>query len=68
VAGFKTFVAGEILTAADVNSFVMGQMVAIFADATARDAAITSPVHGQFVFRKDDKVLEFFDGSVWTEL
>jgi hypothetical protein len=66
--GFKTFVAGEILTASDVNSFVGGQMIAVFDDATARDAAITSPTHGQFAFRKDDAVLEYFDGSVWTEL
>ena len=66
--GFKTFVAGEILTASDVNAFVGGQMIAIFDDATARNAAITSPVHGQFAFRKDDEVLEYFDGSNWTEL
>ena len=64
----KTFVAGEILTAADVNTNLMNQIVAVFADATARDAAITSPVHGQFVFRKDDAVLEYFDGSAWEEL
>jgi hypothetical protein len=68
VAGFKTFVAGEILTAADVNSFLMGQQVAVFDDATARSAAITVPVHGQFTFRKDDDVLEFWDGSVWRGL
>jgi len=66
--GFKTFVAGEILTASDTNQFLGGQMVAVFDDATARDAAITAPVHGQFVFRKNDAVLEYFDGSVWTEL
>jgi hypothetical protein len=66
--GFKTFVAGEILTASDVNTFVGGQVVGVFDDATARDAAITSPVHGQFAFRKDVEVLEYFDGSVWTEL
>ena len=63
----KTFVAGEILTAADVNTNLMSQMIAVFNDATARDAAITSPVEGQFVFRKDDAVLEYFDGIVWEE-
>jgi hypothetical protein len=66
--GFKTFVAGEILTASDLGSFVASQAIAVFDDATARDAAITSPVHGQFAFRKDDAVLEYFDGSNWTEL
>jgi hypothetical protein len=64
---FKTFVSGEILTASDVNSQLMNQMISVFDDATARDAAITSPVEGQFVFRKDDAVLEYFDGSAWEE-
>jgi hypothetical protein len=68
VAGFKNFVAGEILTASDVNSFLSNQMVSTFADVATRDTAITSPVHGQFVFRLDDAVLEYWDGSDWTEL
>ena len=65
---FKTFVAGEILTASDTNAFLAGQMIAIFADDTARDAGIPSPTHGQFVFLTGDQVLQFFDGSDWTEL
>jgi ABC-type sugar transport system substrate-binding protein len=65
---FKTFVAGEILTAADVNSNLMNQMIATFADASARGSAIPSPVEGQFTFRTDDDVLEFWDGSQWREL
>ena len=36
--GFKTFSTGEVLTAADVNDYFMEQVVAIFADSTARDA------------------------------
>jgi hypothetical protein len=68
VAGFKNFVAGEILTASDVNSFVGNQVVAVFDNATDRDSAIVSPVHGQFVFRTDDEVLEFFDGEEFREL
>lgn len=63
--GFKTFTSGEILTAADVNSFLM-QGVLVFADATARDAAITSPVEGQFAFRKDEDAFEVYDGSAWV--
>jgi hypothetical protein len=65
---FKTFVAGEILTASDTNVQLMSQMVAVFDNAAARTSAIASPVHGQFTFRKDDAVLEFWDGSAWTEL
>lgn len=64
---FKTFVSGEILTATAVNTQVMGQQICVFADSTARDAAITSPSHGQFAFLKFDDLLTYFDGSVWKE-
>ena len=64
---FKTFVAGEILTASDVNAQVMAQQFMVFADATARNSAITSPIHGMFTFLKDDNILTYFDGSVWEE-
>jgi hypothetical protein len=64
---FKTFVSGEILTASDVNTQVMNQQIMVFDDATARDAALTSPVHGMFAYLKDDNVLTYFDGSVWEE-
>ena len=62
---FKTFVSGEILTATDVNSQVMNQQVMVFDDAAARDVALTSPVHGMFVYLKDENALAYFDGSVW---
>jgi hypothetical protein len=64
---FKTFVSGEILTATDVNTQVMQQQLCVFADAAARDVAISAPVHGQFAFLKDDDLLTFFDGSNWQE-
>ena len=40
-AGFKTFATGDVLTASDVNTYLMQQTVMCFADATARDAAIS---------------------------
>jgi len=64
--GFKVFSTGEVLTAADVNDYFMEQVVAIFADSTARDAQITSPIEGQFCFLKDTNILQFYNGSAWT--
>ncbi len=64
--GFKVFGVGEVLTAADVNDYFMEQVVAIFADSTARDAQITSPIEGQFCFLKDTNILQFYNGSAWT--
>jgi hypothetical protein len=65
--GFRTFVAGETLDEDKINDFLM-QGVLVFADATARDAAITAPVHGQVAFRKDSDVLEFYDSNDWVPL
>jgi len=65
--GFRTFAVGEVLTAANVNDFLMEQVVTVFADATARDAAITSPQEGQISFLKDTDVLTYYSGSSWGE-
>jgi hypothetical protein len=65
--GFKTFTTGEVLTAADTNGYLM-QGVLVFADATARDAAITSPQEGQFAYLKDTNVTTYYTGSAWANL
>ena len=63
--GFKTFTTGEVLTAADVNGYLM-QGVLVFASEAARDAAITSPQEGQFAFTKDNNSLWYYTGSAWA--
>ena len=65
--GFKTFTTGEVLTAADVNGYLM-QGVLVFASAAARDAAITSPQEGQFAYLKDTNVTTYYTGSAWANL
>jgi hypothetical protein len=66
-AGFKLFQDGDVLLASEVMGFMMRQQVCVFDDATARDAAIVSPSHGQFAYLKDDKILTFFDGVDWKD-
>jgi hypothetical protein len=63
--GFKTFTTGEVLTAADVNGYLM-QGVLVFASAAARDAAITSPQEGQFAYTKDNNSLWYYTGAAWV--
>mgnify|MGYP006995593471 CR=1 FL=1 len=63
--GFKTFTTGEVLTAADTNGYLM-QGVLVFADAAARDAAITAPAEGQFAYTKDTNGLWYYDSSAWV--
>lgn len=65
--GFKTFTTGEVLTAADVNGYLM-QGVNVFASATERDAEITSPQEGQFAYLKDTNVTTYYTGSAWANL
>ena len=64
--GFKVFAVGEVLTAADVNDYLMEQSISIFADSTARDAQITSPIEGMFCYLADTNVLQFYNGSAWA--
>jgi hypothetical protein len=63
--GFKTFAVGEVLSAANVNGYLM-QGVLVFTNAAARDAAITSPQEGQFAFTKDNDSLWYYSGSAWV--
>lgn len=65
--GFKTFATGDVLTAADTNGYLM-QGVWTFADAAARDAAVTSPQEGNFCYLKDTNATQYYTGSAWTAL
>jgi hypothetical protein len=63
--GFKTFNTGDVLSAADVNGYLM-QGVLVFASTAARNAAITAPAEGQFAFTKDTNSLFYYDGAAWV--
>ena len=65
--GFEDFVTGEVLTAADVDGYLM-QGVWVFASAAARDAAVTSPQEGNFAYLKDTNVTTYYTGSAWANL
>ena len=69
-AGAKLFVSGDVLTAAQVNTYLMDQSIMRFADATARDAAFGGsgePVlaEGMFAYTNDTNTLWFYTGSAW---
>jgi hypothetical protein len=63
--GFKTFTTGEVLTAGDVNGYLM-QGINVFASAAARDAAITTPQEGQACYLKDTNSVLTYSGSAWV--
>ena len=63
--GWKDFASGDVLTAADMDGYVMAQIIAVFADSSARDSAISSPQEGQHCFLKDTNSFMFYNGSAW---
>lgn len=68
-AGFITFTVGEVLTAVNVNTFLMQQTVMVFADAAARNTALGVNVsEGMVTYLADANMLQFYDGGAFREL
>lgn len=67
-AGFKTFAVGEVLTANNVNTYLMEQTVMVFASAAVRTSAITAPSEGMVTYLSDSNTLWYYNGSAWTEV
>lgn len=72
-AGSKLFVSGVVLTAAQVNTFLMDQSVMRFADAAARTAAfggVGEPVlaEGMVTYLMDTNKIEVYDGSAFVAI
>lgn len=63
---YKTFVNGFPLNASELNEYLMSQVIAVFVDATARDAAIETPTEGQFAYLTGSNVLTFYNGTAWA--
>ena len=65
--GKKTFVANEVLTAAEVNGYLMDQSVMVFADSTARTSAIGTPTAGMMSYLEDTSTLQVY-GTAWADV
>ena len=71
-AGAKLFASGDVLTAAQVNTYLMDQTIMRFATTTARDNAFggagePTVAQGMFAFIDADNKLYYYDGSAWQE-
>lgn len=69
-AGAKLFTSGSVLTAAQVNTFLMDQAVMVFATTTARDAAFggagePTVAEGMYAYTSDTNTLWYYTGSAW---
>jgi hypothetical protein len=66
-AGYKLFNTGDVLTAAQVNTYLMEQTVMVFADAAARTTALTGVVsEGMLSYLKSTKQVEVYNGTSWV--
>lgn len=64
---YKVFANGFPLQASELNENLMQQSIAVFTDASGRDAAITSPVNGQFAYLTGLSSLVKYNGSAWVD-
>lgn len=72
-AGSKLFVAGDVLTAAQVNTYLMDQTVMKFADASTRDAAFggageATLSEGMLCYLSDSNTILYYDSGSWVAL
>jgi hypothetical protein len=61
----KTFTAGTLATASDVNTYLMDQSVMVFATAAARNTAIPTPVEGMLTYQSSNDHLTVYTGADW---
>lgn len=68
-AGYKNFVDGDILTATQVDTYLMEQAVMVFDNSTARATALSGVVsEGMITYLKDTNAVEKYDGSSWSAI
>lgn len=68
-AGYKDFTAGAVLTANQVDTYLMQQTVMVFASAAARTTALTGVVSaGMVSYLTATQQTQYYNGSAWVDL
>jgi hypothetical protein len=66
-AGYKLFQTGDVLTAAQVNTYLNEQTVMVFADSAARTTALSGVLaEGMMSYLQDTNAVEVYNGSAWV--
>jgi hypothetical protein len=60
-SGIKTWATGDVLTATDLNGYLMRQSVVTCTSGTRP----SSPITGQPIYETNTKVIRVWDGSAW---
>jgi hypothetical protein len=65
-SGYKSWDAGDVLAANEVNGYLMDQAVMYFASAATRTSGIPGPAAGMHTYRADGTVVEVYNGLTWV--
>jgi hypothetical protein len=68
MSGRKVFTAGEVLTAANVQDFLLDQAVMVFSGTAARGSQIGTATEGMVTYQTDSNTVTVYDGSVWQQV
>lgn len=66
MAGRKVWVADEVLSAEDLNDYLMDQAVMVFNNSSARDAQVLTPEEGMVCYLVDVNKYQQYNGSAWV--
>ena len=68
-AGYKLWSTGEVVTAANVNSYLQQQTIMVFASSSARTTALSGVIaEGMFTYLTDTNAFQYYDGASWTDV
>jgi hypothetical protein len=68
-AGYKLFNTGDVLTAAQVNTYLQQQVIMVFADSTARTTALSGVLaEGMFSYLTGTNAFQYYDGAAWADV
>lgn len=68
-AGYKLFNTGDVLTAAQVNTYLNEQTVMVFASSTARTTALSGVLaEGMMSYLQDTNSVEVYNGTSWVNV
>ncbi len=70
--GIKLFVSGDVLSAAEINGYLMDQAVTRFATTTERDLAFGNAgqptlSEGRICYIDSTNLIQFYDGTQWQD-
>lgn len=68
MAGYRTWTPGEVITASNVQDYLMDQTVMVFSSSAVRATAVPVPTEGMLTWLEDGNKYQYHTGAAWTDL